>query len=138
MAATTYKFRKISLSRALAAWVGVWLLLWQTAFASGLIERPMAPMQDAGGALVICTEHGAQTLPGDGTPARAPGDHSGMDCPCCLPFMAGHGGAILPVSVILAAPDWTGLRLDNPRTVLATPRESVSGPQQPRAPPVSI
>jgi len=124
--------------RACAAWIGVWLLLWQVAFAGGLIERPMAPVQEIGGALIICTEHGTQTIPDTGSPGQAPADHSGMDCPCCLPFMAGHGGAVLPASLVLAAPDWTGFRLQAPLGVPDGPGELVSGPQQPRAPPSSI
>jgi hypothetical protein len=127
-----------SLTRALAAWVGVWLLLWQTAFAAGLIERPMAPVSAVDGALVVCTEHGATTLPSDGAPGHAPADHSGPSCPCCLPFAAGHGGAILPVAIAIPLPVAIASAASIPGPRRPHSLAAAHAPQQPRAPPLSV
>jgi len=124
--------------RTFAAWLGAWLLLVQTAVAGGLIERPMAPSQEIGGMLVICTEHGAISISDDRTPGHLPANHSLPSCPCCLPFTGGHDGAILADALPLPAPAWSGAAPDFPSESVADPRESSQGPQQPRAPPHSV
>jgi hypothetical protein len=124
--------------RAFAAWLGLWLLLWQTAAASGLVERPMGPEEMAGGALAICTEHGMQALPGDGAPGHAPTDHSAPACPCCLPFSPGGGGAILASAILLSLPAWSDAPIRVALASVSLPRPASTAPQQPRAPPFAI
>jgi hypothetical protein len=123
---------------AWAAWLALWLLLLQTATAAGLIERPMAPFASADGGIVICTEHGTQTLPGDGVPGQTPSHHSMPTCPCCLPFSAGAGGAILATPVLLAVPAWSAERQVLALISAPPPSDASSSPQQPRAPPLSV
>jgi len=131
-------FDGVTTRRAMGAWLAVWLLLWQTAASAGLIERPMSSVETAAGALVICTEHGAQSLPGSGAPGQQSSDHSAPSCPCCLPFSPGSGGAILASSIALPMPAWVDARTPPTRVIAALPRETSSNPQQPRAPPLSI
>jgi hypothetical protein len=138
MATSTRARTRSSFGYAFAAWLGLGLLLWQAAFASGLLERPMSPFSVVDGAIVICTEHGARIIPTDGAPGRAPSDHSVPSCPCCLPFAAGNGGAILASPVMLRLPAWS---VAQPVVALASPplaRGASSTPQQPRAPPLSV
>lgn len=122
----------------LAAWLALALLAWQTLLAAGLAERPMAPFSRGGVGIVICTEHGSETVPFDGgAPVRDSSDHS-VSCPCCLPFSAHGGGAILADAAVLAAPGWRASAFDAPDGTAPRAAHLSPGPQQPRAPPVSI
>ncbi len=121
----------------MATWFAVVALLLQVLVSAGAVERPMAPVQAAGDGIVICTEHGFETLPSDGGPAHPASDHSAPSCPCCLPLAAGNG-LILSEAPQLATP--VVLASSPLRVPAAAPRpfRLASDPQQPRAPPLSI
>lgn len=122
----------------LATWLALGLMLWQTLLSAGAIEKPMAPMQMVGDNVVICTEHGPQTLRDDGSlPAHPASDHSAPSCPCCLPFAAGNG-IILAEAPLLAAPAVFAAPLAGVQSAAPRPYRLASDPQQPRAPPVPI
>ncbi|HEY1723415.1 MAG TPA: DUF2946 family protein [Magnetospirillaceae bacterium] len=123
--------------RALATWLALAVLFWQMLLSAGAIERPMAPLQVTDGGIAICTEHGMQTLPlGDTAPGHQ-SDHSTPPCPCCLSFTAASA-TILADAAPLVVPHWIWTSAARPLTTAALVRDTDSGPQQPRAPPVSI
>jgi hypothetical protein len=122
--------------KALATWLALVALFWQTLLAAGAVERPMAPIQFAGDMIVICTEHGLETLPPDGAPAQNSKDHSGPSCPCCLPFASG-GGLVLAAPPQIAAPAWVTVPAILTPSAAPRPDRVASDPQQPRAPPLS-
>ena len=122
--------------RAPTAWLALLLMLWQVALGAGLFERPMAPVQAAGGGIVICTGHGLGQAPAsNGVPS--PADRQRPDCPCCLPF-ALMAGAAIPEAPALAPPDWRGVAFAPPPVFALAPWRTASAPQQPRAPPASV
>jgi len=129
-------FEPWSRRRALTVWLALWLLLWQAVGGVGAWQRPMAPLQFAEGALVICTEHGMQSMPHDGG-APLPADRQSPSCPCCLPFTV-WGGAVLAAAPAVPAPDWVGAPVESSRLVASAPPRLAVHPQQPRAPPVSV
>ncbi len=131
-------FHHKTTQRVLATWLALAVLFWQTLLSAGAIERPMSPVQFGDAGLVICTEHGMQTLPSsDGVPGHSPADHSVPPCPCCLSFAAA-GATILPTAIAITAPAWTGRPTPVAHVVSVQPPPVPSGPLQPRAPPVSI
>lgn len=124
--------------RVLATWLALMLLAGQTLLAAGLAERPMAPFAVADQGIVVCTEHGREIVPFDGSaPIHDSSDHS-VSCPCCLPFSAHGGGAILADAVPLAAPGLLAASFDAPDGTSPRVARVSPGPQQPRAPPVSV
>lgn len=130
--------RRFGRKQALATWLALTLLAWQTVLATGAIMPPMSPLAAAENGIVICTEHGREIIPSDGgAPIRDSSDHS-VSCPCCLPFSAHGGGAILADAAILAAPGWRASAFDAPDATAPPVTHLSPGPQQPRAPPVSV
>ncbi len=123
--------------RALATGLALAVLFWQVLLSGGAAGQLMAPIQVGEAGLIICTEHGMQTLPLGGAPSHDPADHSAPPCPCCLSFAAADA-AILPPATMLAAPAWVAA----PQTIItaATIPSPLSAPDplQPRAPPVSV
>jgi len=121
--------------RAFAAWLGLFLLLWQPLLAADL---PAQPIQLDANGVVICSEHDASPASVDGKQSGPIDHHSMPDCPCCLPFTAGNTGAILTDASELLLPASIRVRQEAPVSGDLAPSYSDSGPHQPRAPPVSI
>ena len=82
------------LRAALAAWLGVFLLLSHVLPA---LLLPARPLTVAAGQVQICGE-AAAPAPGDQTPAHS--GSGGQICPLCLPF-ALHG-SLMPLAELVA------------------------------------
>jgi len=123
---------------AWGVWLGLWLLLWQIVASAGLIQAPMSSIHSVADGIVICGDDGMRTVPDGGVPGHSPSHDGAASCPCCLPFSAGAGGAILASAASLPIAVWSATVPTLASTAASRPHGAASSPQQPRAPPVLV
>jgi hypothetical protein len=118
--------------RAVSAWVGLVLILFNVFSAATMGFGPMAGMDGSSSAICSAMGHGAA---GKG-PAH-PGPHPSGDCACCLSMCC--TGAAVPddrFDVPLPSPGWTQLSFDTDASPQRRPAPSVGGIA--RAPPALV
>lgn len=87
--------------RAVAAWVGLFLLLFNLV-AGGALPAQAAGSLSSDDHLVVCTAGGMAVIDRNGTPVTP--DHAGENgfCGACLPFC--HGAVLAPTAALLPQP----------------------------------
>ncbi len=124
--------RCVSWGRRIAAWLCVWLTLWQGAVAFAA-QGAMPPIERAAdGTITICTLAGMRVISPDGAPVAPPAHREAPVCPCCAPFVA--GGVVVPVAAVATPPDQFEAFVA-PIVAETSRAWPVLGNQQPRAPP---
>lgn len=90
-----------SLRRAVAAWAGLFLLIFSL-MAGGALPAQATSTVFSDDHLIVCTAGGMAVIDRNGTPVSP--DHAGMNgfCGACLPFC--HGAVLTPVVAILPVP----------------------------------
>lgn len=85
--------------RAIAAWTGLVLLLFNVVAGGALPAQALATEDDH---LIVCTAGGMAVVDRNGTPVTA--DHAAENgfCASCLPFS--HGAVLTPVAALLPVP----------------------------------
>ncbi len=122
------------LRRAVASWLGIFLVAFNLAAAGALPIRPSDAVLFAEGRIQLCTADGMVVVDANGQPVQHGGEHGAL-CAFCLPLL--HGNVEAPMTTVAGdtAPRWANVRPVLAGELSLPPPARFATSAFPRAPP---